>query len=287
MSLSGVLLPIITPFRNDEIDFESYANLIEHYIPLGISGLIPNGTTGESPVLSDYEFESLLEKTIQIVKGRIPVYFGVGGNCTKKVIEQVRTINKYDIEGILSVAPYYNRPDQRGIYEHFLAISQSTEKQIIIYNIPYRTGRNIENDTIGKLSLLPNIVGLKDSCGDIKQSMDLLLNKPSNLSVLTGEDILYYCTLSLGGDGGILASAHISTADFVRIFEFMKLNDHKSALKIWSQISWFIPHLFAEPNPAPIKYLLARDGLISSDQIRLPLVGISESMKEKLVNVGK
>lgn len=287
MSLSGVLLPIITPFINDEIDFGSYATLIEHYITQRISGLIPNGTTGESPVLSDYEFESLLEKTIQIVNGRIPVYFGLGGNCTKKVLEQLRTVNKFDIAGILSVAPYYNRPDQRGIYEHFRAISESTDKEIIIYNIPYRTGRNIENDTIVKLAHLPNIVGLKDSCGDIKQSMDLLLNKPSNLSVLTGEDILYYCTLSLGGDGGILASAHISTDKFVKVYEFMKLNDHKSALKIWSEISRFIPHLFAEPNPAPLKYLLARDGMISSDEIRLPLVGVSESMKEKLAKVGR
>lgn len=287
MSLSGVLLPIITPFRNGEIDYESYTNLIEHYLPQGISGLIPNGTTGESPALSDYEFQSLLEKTIEIVNGRIPIYFGLGGNCTKKVLEQIATINNYPIKGILSVAPYYNRPDQRGIYEHFKAISEGTGKEIIIYNIPYRTGRNIENETICKLAQFSNVVGLKDSCGDIKQSMDLLLNKPENFSVLTGEDALYYCTLSLGGDGGILASAHIATDKFVNMHELIRLNDHKSALKIWSEISWFIPHLFCEPNPAPLKYLLTRDGLIKSDEIRLPLVGISDAMKEKLEKVGR
>lgn len=282
MSLQGVYLPIITPFINGEIDFSSYEKLLKFYIPKGISGLFPNGTTGESPTLSDYEFESLLQMTIEITDNQVPVYFGAGGNYTKKLINQIKIINKYPVDGILSVSPYYNRPDQRGIYEHFKALSETTEKSIVIYNIPYRTGRNVENETIFRLSELPNIVGIKDSCGDFRQSMDLLLNKPVGFSVLTGEDILYYPLLTLGGDGGILASAHLCTSQFVDIFNHVKINDCQSALKIWSEVSRFIPYLFAEPNPAPIKHILARDGMIRSDEVRLPLVNVSEEMKNIL-----
>jgi len=165
MPLSGVFLPVITPFRDGKIDFESYRRLLEHYIPSGIAGIIPNGTTGECPAISEKEFELLLDETVKIVQGRLPVYFGVGGNYTKKVIEQLAIVNKYEIDGVLSVTPYYNRPDQRGIYEHFKALSGATDKQIILYNVPYRTGRNMENETIRKLSQIENIIGIKDACG--------------------------------------------------------------------------------------------------------------------------
>jgi 4-hydroxy-tetrahydrodipicolinate synthase len=157
--------------------------------------------------------------------------------------------------------------------------------EIIIYNIPYRTGRNIENETLRKLAELKNITGLKDSCGDIKQSMDLLLNPPENFSILTGEDIFYYLTLTLGGNGGILAAAHIQTAKFIEVYNLIKNNDHQKALSVWKEINWFIPFLFEEPNPTPIKYILKKAGKITSDEVRLPLVGITDRMKEKLSRV--
>lgn len=191
-------------------------------------------------------------------------------------------LDKYNIKGILSVCPYYNRPDQRGIYEHFKRISESTSLDIVLYNIPYRTGRNIENDTIRRLSELDNIVGVKDACGDFTQTTELLLNRPDNFSILTGEDAFFYSTLMLGGDGGIMASAHLNTEKYVEVFNKSKQNDYKSALEIWKQVANMIPLLFEEPNPAPIKYCLSKTGVIASEALRLPLVPISENLKEKL-----
>lgn len=282
MKLTGVWLPIITPFVNDKIDCKSYKRMIDYYINKGISGIIPLGTTGEVPVLSDYEFEEMIELTMEYVDNRLPVYVGVGGNHTTKVIKNLKIAEYYDIKGILSVCPYYNKPSQEGIYQHFKTIAQETDLDIVLYNIPYRTGVNIENDTIKRLAQIKNIVGLKDASGDIKQTMALLMNPPKDFSILTGEDILFYLTLALGGHGGILASAHLKTELFVEVYQKMKDNQQEDALRIWKQLYDFIPLLFKEPNPTPIKYCLKELGLISSSEVRLPLTEISDSLKEKL-----
>ncbi len=282
MKIEGVWLPIITPFLNDELDMDSYRKMIEFYIGKGISGIVPAGTTGESPAILEKELEKIIDITVETVRGRIPVYIGAGGNYTAKVVNLVKIIEKYKVDGILSVSPYYNRPDQRGIYEHFLKISESTGLNIIIYNIPYRTGRNIENSTLYKLAGLKNIVGLKDSCGDIKQSMELLLNPPKDFSIMTGEDILFYLTLSLGGNGGILAAAHLKTLEYVSIYNSMKANDHQAALKSWKNLAGLIPILFVEPNPAPIKYCLKKMSLIHSLETRLPILEITKDLKSRL-----
>ncbi|WFR56270.1 4-hydroxy-tetrahydrodipicolinate synthase [Anaerocolumna sp. AGMB13025] len=287
MPISGVWLPIITPFKEDKIDYKSYRKMIDHYADKGISGLIPLGTTGEIPALSDYEFEEMIDKTLEYNNGRLPVFAGVGGNYTAKVIKKVKIAEKYNIQGILSVCPYYNRPSQEGIYGHFKSIAEETNLDIILYNIPYRTGTNMENDTIYKLAELKNIVGLKDSCGDIKQTMALLLNPPKDFSVLTGEDILFYLTLTLGGQGGILASAHVKTEQFVEVYKKVKENNQDEALKLFKELYEFIPLLFKEPNPGPIKYCLSEQGLIESPELRLPLTQISDQLKEKLDRVLK
>lgn len=282
MQLTGVWLPIITPFRDDKIDFKSYKRLIEHYSDKGISGFIPLGTTGEIPTLSDYEFEEMIERTMDYNKKRLPVYIGIGGNYTANVIKKVKIAEYYDIQGILSVCPYYNKPSQDGIYAHFKAIADETDLNMIIYNIPYRTGVNIENDTIYKLAEIKNIIGLKDCCGDIKQSMSLLMNPPKDFSILSGEDLLFYLTLTLGGQGGILASAHLKTEKFVEVYQRVRSNDTAGALRIWKELYDLIPLLFKEPNPSPIKYFLSQTGLIDSDEVRLPLTRISEQLKQKL-----
>ena len=282
MQLTGVWLPIITPFKNDTIDFKSYKILIDHYSNKGISGIIPLGTTGEIPTLTDEEFEEMIEKTVEYNRGRLPIYAGVGGNYTAKVIKKLKIAQKYNIQGILSVCPYYNRPNQEGIYNHFKSISEETDLNIIIYNIPYRTGVNIENETIYKLAEFKNIVGLKDSCGDIKQTMELLMNPPKEFSILTGEDLLFYLTLTMGGHGGILASSHLKTDLFVDVYNKINENDQKAAFDVWKQLYNFIPLLFKEPNPAPIKYCLKEKGLITSSEVRLPLTEISDQLKEKL-----
>lgn len=282
LKLEGVWLPIITPFKDDKVDFESYRRIIEFYSDKGLAGIIPLGTTGESPAVSDEEYEAVIDKTVEFVAGRLPILVGAGGNYTKKAVKQVHVVEKYKVQGILSVCPYYNRPDQAGIYEHFKQIAEATSLPVVIYNIPYRTGRNIENDTLRKLAELPNIVGLKDSCGDIKQTMELLLDPPADFAILTGEDAVFYLTLTLGGAGGILASSHLETESFVKVYKLVKGNDIQAALKIWRRLAGFIPLLFKEPNPGPIKYCLWRQRLIASPETRLPLTEISTELRRKL-----
>lgn len=282
MKLSGVWLPIITPFKEDKIDYSSYKKLIDYYTEKGIDGFIPLGTTGEIPTLTDYEFEEMIEKTLEYNKDRLPVYIGVGGNYTAKVIKKLKTANSYPINGILSVCPYYNRPGQEGIYQHFKSIAEETDLDIILYNIPYRTGVNIENDTVHRLAQIKNIAGIKDACGDMKQTAALLMEPPKDFSILTGEDILFYLTLTMGGQGGILASAHLHTESFLKIYHKIKDNDLEAAFSVWKQLYPFIPLLFKEPNPAPVKYLLHKKGLIASAEVRLPLTQISDGLKEKL-----
>ncbi|MGE5631197.1 MAG: 4-hydroxy-tetrahydrodipicolinate synthase [Caulobacteraceae bacterium] len=282
MRIDGVWLPIITPFLRDEVDFRSYNRMIDHYINKGVSGIIPLGTTGESPTVSDEEFEEIVERTMEYVNGRVPVIVGVGGNNTKKVQKQLKIVERHKVNGILSVCPYYNRPDQRGIFEHFKRISEATYLDVIIYNIPYRTGRNIENETIHKLSELKNIIGLKDASGDIKQTLSLLLDAPADFSIMTGEDIFFYITLVYGGHGGILASSHVETESFIEVYNKVKENDHQGAFKIWKRLAEIIPLLFEEPNPSPIKYCLRKMGLIESSELRLPLMPVSEKLQKKL-----
>jgi 4-hydroxy-tetrahydrodipicolinate synthase len=282
MKLSGVWLPIVTPFLDGEIDYESYERLINHYVDKKISGLIPLGTTGESPAVSEYEFERIIDKTLVVNDGRVPVYIGVGSNSTNKVLKKLEIVKEYKIDGILSVCPYYNLPNQNGLLQHFLKIAEATDLNILIYNIPYRTGVNLQNETLFKLAGQKNIIALKDSCGNIRQTLELLSNKPDNLSVLAGEDLLFYTTVVNGGEGGILASAHLHTEIFIDIYNLLKENDHQAALRQWRKIVSFIPLLFEEPNPAPIKYCLSSLGLINSSETRLPLTGISDKLKGKL-----
>ena len=163
------------------------------------------GTTGENHAVTEVEFEKIIEGTLEITNRSVPVYIGISGNITAKVTGNIKKVERYPIDGILSVCPYYNRPGQRGLYEHYLKLSEATDLNIIIYNIPYRTGVNLQNETLFRLAEMSNIVGVKDSCGDIKQTLDLISNKPDGFSVLTGEDILFYTTTVNGGDGGILA----------------------------------------------------------------------------------
>lgn len=285
MKVQGVIIPLLTPFKDGKIDFKSYERMVNYYIEEGVSGIIPLGTTGESPTILCDEYEEVLSKTMEYNNNRVQVYTGLGGNHTSEVVKKLKIAERNRVDGILSVAPYYSRPNQRGLYEHFKNISESTDLDIIIYNIPYRTGTNVENETIFRLAELKNIIGIKDCSGNIKQTADLLINRPKDFSILTGEDAYFYTTLTLGGDGGIMASASLRTREFIEVYNLVKENNHQAALEKWRDLYNMIPLLFAEPNPTPLKYCLKKLNLIDSDEVRLPMVNITSELESKLDNI--
>jgi 4-hydroxy-tetrahydrodipicolinate synthase len=280
--IPGLWLPLITQFKDGVIDYQSYERLIDHYLDLGVDGLFPLGTTGESPVLDEAETDQLIERTVTRVAGRVPVFVGVGGNATAKVAKALRRLERFAFEGIVSVCPYYNRPGQDGLIAHFRAIAAATDRAVLIYNIPYRTAVNLSNDSLLELAELGNIVGVKDSSGSLSQSLELVARKPPGFSVLTGEDALYFTMMANGADGGILAAAHVMTERFVAVKRAFAANDLAGARAAWRLLAGFVPLLFTEANPMPIKYVLWRQGLIASPECRLPLTRISDALARRL-----
>ncbi len=283
--IQGLWLPLVTPFKDGAIDFASYARLVDHYIAQGVDALFPLGTTGESPALDDDETDALVEATLAAARGRVPVFVGVGGNATHKVEKVLKRLERHRFAGIVSVCPYYNRPSQDGLIAHFRGIAAATDRDVLIYNIPYRTAVNLSNDALLELAEVPNIVGVKDSSGSMAQSLELLARKPAGFSVLTGEDALYLTMLANGADGGILAASHVMTDRFIAVRDRMAANDISGARRAWSALASFVPLLFAEANPMPIKYCLWRQGLIASPECRLPLTQISDGLARRLDTV--
>jgi 4-hydroxy-tetrahydrodipicolinate synthase len=182
----------------------------------------------------------------------------------------------------VSVCPYYNRPGQDGLIQHFRTIAVATDREVLIYNIPYRTAVNLSNDSLLELARVPNIVGAKDSSGSIAQSLDLLARKPADFAVLTGEDALFFTMMANGAEGGILAASHLMTERFVAVARAFARGDLAAARTAWAPLASLVPLLFAEANPMPIKYCLWRQGLIASPECRLPLTGISDALARKL-----
>lgn len=280
--ISGIWLPIITPFVDGAVDLAGYARLLEHYLARGVTGIFPLGTTGESPTLDEDEMEALVDRTVAVVAGRVPIFVGIGGNATAKVLKTLARLERYSFAGIVSVCPYYNRPGQDGLRAHFTRIAEATSREILIYNIPYRTSVNLAKDTLLRLAELPNIVGVKDSSGNLAQSLELLRHRPRGFAVMTGDDASLYTILAHGGDGGILASAHLRTERFVEVYERMRANDHLAAHAVWAGLESLVPLLFREANPMPIKHALWRQGLIGSPECRLPLTRISRELADEL-----
>jgi 4-hydroxy-tetrahydrodipicolinate synthase len=234
--ITGVWVPLVTPLKDGAVDLVSYRRLIEHYIGKGVSGVFALSTTGEAPTIDDDEEDAIVAETVDAVAGRVPIFVGIGGNATAKVIKTIRRLDRLEISGVVSVCPYYNRPTQVGMYEHFTAIAEATERQVVIYNIPYRTSLNLTNETLLRLAELPNIAGVKDCSGNIVQSLDLMASRPAGFSVLTGEDALFFPLLCSGADGGILASAHVATDRFVKIARHVAANDLLGARAIWERL---------------------------------------------------
>ena len=284
-SPQGLWLPLITPFRDGALDEASLRRLIRHYGTLGLDGLVLAGTTGESLTLDEDETRQLVEVSADELARqgrRLPLYLGLSGSDTRKLAKRLPRLGDWPIEGCLIACPYYSRPSQAGLIAHFNALADSTQHSILIYNIPYRTGVNLGNEAMLRLAERPNIVGAKDCCADPAQSAELIRLRPPGFSVLTGEDAFYHAALAAGADGAILASAHLETASFIAIRDAFALGDEPAADIAWRSLAELVPLLFAEPNPAALKYWLWRTGLIDSGELRLPMTPVSAALAARL-----
>ncbi len=280
--ISGIWLPLVTPFHDGRLDERSLGRLARHYAAEPIDGLVLAATTGEALTLDEEETGRLVAVVAAEFGGRLPVYLGRCGSDTRRLAASLERTDRWPIDGYLVTCPYYSRPSQDGLFGHFAAIAQSTDKPILVYNIPYRTGVNLANDTLIRLAGIANIVGVKDCCADDRQSFDLFRARPENFAVLTGEDALFYGALGNGADGGILAAAHVETRRFADVRDTLLAGDRHEALSQWRDLVDLARLLFAEPNPAPIKHWLWRAGLIASPELRLPMTGVSAALATRL-----
>jgi 4-hydroxy-tetrahydrodipicolinate synthase len=279
--LSGIFLPMITPFRDGVLDEPSLRRLVAHYAQSPLDGFILAATTGEGLTLDEDETERLVAMTAIEARGR-PIFLGLCGSDTRKLVARLVKTRGWPIAGYLIACPYYSRPSQEGLRRHFTRLAEHTEKPILLYNIPYRTAVNLANETLFRLAELPNIVGVKDCCADATQSYDLLRQRPPGFAVLTGEDSLFYGALAHGADGGVLASAHVDPAAFVALRAAVTGGDRAGALALWRELVDLTRLLFAEPSPAPIKHWLWHQGLIASPELRLPMTGVSPALAARL-----
>jgi 4-hydroxy-tetrahydrodipicolinate synthase len=283
--LHGLWLPLITPFRDGVLDEASLRRLLRHYSALPVNGLIIAATSGEGLTLGMAELEWIVELArSEMAEGKryMPICLGLSGSHTRKMCHTLDETAAWPIDGYLIASPYYSRPSQRGLTQHFSALADHAAWPIVLYNIPYRTAVNLANETLLELAEHPNIVGLKDCCADRAQSIDLLRRRPAGFRVLTGEDAQYYEALSDGADGGILLSAHIETETFAAAGALLRQGDPDAARARWESVSDLTRLLFVEPSPAAAKYWLWRTGLIDSAEVRLPMVEVSNELAARL-----
>lgn len=282
---TGLWVPLITPFKDGEIDGTSLQRLLNHYAQKDISGIILAATTGEGQLLSEQELKQLVHlsaETLVNTNSELPLYLGVSGSDAVKVVQQIKSTENWPLNGYLVSGPSYLRPSQEGVFKFFGAIANSTDKPIILYNIPYRTGINIENETMLRLAKISNIVGVKDCCGNVEQSYALLRTAPADFSVLTGEDPFFYNALVHGAPGAIVTGAHVLVDAHLDIIKLMKDVNHHEALEKWNSLAHVPKLLFAEPNPAPLKYWLWKEGLIDSAEVRSPFMPISTVLEGEI-----
>src|SRR6202790_4977467 len=283
--LHGLWLPLITPFRDGTLDETSLRRLVRHYAALPIDGVILAATSGEGLTLGMAELEWIVALTrSEMAKGKryVPICLGLCGSHTRKMCHTLDETAAWPIDGYLISSPYYSRPSQRGLKQHFTALADHASWPIVLYNIPYRTSINLANETLLELAQHPNIVGLKDCCPDRAQSIDLLRRRPAGFRVLTGEDAQYYEALTDGADGAILLSAHIETESFAAVRALVREGNLDAARARWERVSDLTRLLFAEPSPAAAKYWLWRIGLIDSADVRLPMVEVSAELAARL-----
>ena len=281
--LRGTGVALITPFKKDgSIDFNALEKLLNHIIESGVQYIVSLGTTGEPPVLSKKEKLEVLNFTYDVIANRVPVVVGISGNNTEAVIEE---INSYPLEksaAILSASPYYNRPSQEGIFQHYKALSNASPKPIIVYNVPGRTGSNITAATTLRLANeLQNIAGIKEASGNMVQCMHILRSRPQNFLVVSGDDHITLPLIACGMDGVISVAANCFAKDFSEMVMAALNNDYEKARALQYKLLEGFDLLFAENNPAGVKAFLSEMGMIEN-HLRLPLVPLSDSILQQV-----
>ncbi len=279
---TGVLPAVVTPFRNGEVDEESLRQLIEFQIEDGVHGIVPCGTTGESATLSHEEHDRVVEIAVDQVKGRVPVVAGTGSNNTVEAIRLTTHAKNAGADGVLMISPYYNKPTQEGLYQHYKKVAEEVNIPIVVYNIPGRTAVNIEPSTFARLAEIDNIVGVKEASGSMKQITEIIRLCGDKLTVVSGEDYLTYPLMSVGGKGVICVVANIVPRDMADLCNLLLAGDFEKGRELYYRLLPLCHAMFYETNPAPVKAALEMMGRISSGEVRLPLAPMADANREKL-----
>ena len=280
----GAIVAIVTPFKNGKVDEAALRKLVEFQIKNGTDGIVPCGTTGESSTLSHEEHDRVIEVVIDAAKKRVPVIAGTGSNSTAEAIRLTRHAYKAGADGALMVCPYYNRPTQEGLYQHYKAVAEAVPIPIIVYNIPGRTGVNINHDTLARLAKIKNIVGVKEASGSIKQMSDVIHLCGPKFDVLSGDDLFTLPLMAMGGHGVISVISNVAPADMAAMVDAFVAGDLKKARTLHYKMTPLIDALFVETNPTPVKAALAMMKKISYE-VRLPLYKLSDANYEKLKKI--
>ncbi|MCU0950597.1 MAG: 4-hydroxy-tetrahydrodipicolinate synthase [Burkholderiaceae bacterium] len=273
--ITGSLVAVVTPMHGDgSLDLDAYRRLIDWHIAEGTHGIVAVGTTGESPTVTPEEHCELIKVAVETARGRVPVIAGTGGNSTAEAIELTHFAKKVGASATLQVVPYYNKPTQEGLYQHFRKVAETCGLPVILYNVPGRTVADLANDTTLRLAQVPGIVGLKDATGDMARAADLLRRAPKDFAVYSGNDDSALSLMLLGGHGVISVVANVAPKPFSQMCTAALAGDLATARRLNNQLLPLAFKLFAEPNPIPTKWALATMGRIESG-IRLPLVPLS------------
>ena len=283
---SGAFVAIVTPFKNGKVDEECLRKLIEFKIANGTDGIVPCGTTGESSTLSHGEHDRVIEITIDAVKKRVPVIAGTGSNSTDEALRLTQHACEAGADGALMVCPYYNRPTQEGLYQHYKIIAEKVPIPIVPYNIPSRTGVNLLPETVARLAKISNIVGIKEASGSLKQMQDVINLCGDKFDVLSGDDFFTFPLLAIGGKGVISVISNVAPADMAGMIDAFAGGDMERAKQLHDKMIPLIDALFIETNPVPVKAALAMMGRISYE-VRLPMYKLSDGNYEKLKSAMK
>ncbi|ATL45739.1 4-hydroxy-tetrahydrodipicolinate synthase [Chitinophaga caeni] len=283
--LRGTGVALVTPFKaNEDIDWNALEKLINHVIEGGVDYVVTLGTTGETPTLTADEKLDLIKFTFEKVSKRVPVVVGIGDYCTKDVIKRLEKCPLDDAAAILSVAPYYSKPTQEGIFQHYKAIAAAAPKPIILYNVPGRTGRNMTAETTLRLAHeVENIVAMKEASGDMAQCMHIIKNKPADFVVVSGDDVLAMPQIACGMEGLISVAANYFAKEMSQMVKAALENDYATAQKLHYKLLEGFDLMFAENNPAGVKYFLATDGIVEN-YFRLPIVAATPALQQQITH---